>query len=725
MNNTTICKLCKVPVCSNNFQIHVNGAKHQQLLNIAAKQENREMCGIFVTESVVENEIVQFFANFGYLKSHYLDKQKKFLIVEFDRPQSVENVLKRNIFLEGRKLIIKRRKTRKDGKRKVQGASPHGKEEMKVQVPVMDCDKIIAGLKNLTVDFEDQVIEFLSLIHISAEDSQKKYGMLQNHLYQLLKRMFTQCKLYRFGSTTTGLNWDCSDVDIFCNTNDNQVIPQDQLVKKVRNFMYKDSKFANVFAMPRARIPIVRFVHVPTQLTCDLNFRNMLGVHNSEFISYVWTTDPRLKSLMFIIKFWAKINGYSSGNAKFSNYLLTVMMLFYLQQMHDFPPIYSMLKVVDSNELVDNWNPHFKKNRLELSKIRDVSLKDLLYGFYEFYAHFDFGLYVISPYLGKPILKILFTNLKQLPVQLDFYKNNIREKRTAPLPIDKFFCCVQDPFELNNNIAKGISLKILQMFCTSCKTAMYVLTNNLKKNTLWCLFTEKLSSDNTCDPNNLEIIISVPHQVNLLQRLLKSDNIDESRIRKAWFDFLKSYLKRTLEEVLLLKTSVKDCCSGNEILRVKFKDEFSESKISRKDGQNDVYDNETIIPIKTECSEQTSKCEVVSSVQFECTSGFNVLDLRKKYKPSSESSKNILEDEIQISTQLAKNFTIPQKESSIVKFDITLSCKSNPTEFLVKMHKINSQSNYFERLFGYIGKALTGNLARYVNELETSEISQK
>ena len=83
---------------------------------------------------------------------------------------------------------------------------------------------------------------------------------------------------------------------------------------------------------------------------------------------------------------------------------------------------------------------------------------ELLQGFFEYYANFDYENYVISPYAGIPINKKDFLFETSIPMEkkeiLRPYWDRVLKDDLDVLPTNSSIC-IQDPFELNFCITKG------------------------------------------------------------------------------------------------------------------------------------------------------------------------------------------------------------------------------------------------------------------------------
>lgn len=101
------------------------------------------------------------------------------------------------------------------------------------------------------------------------------------------------------------------------------------------------------------------------------------------------------------------------------------------------------------------------------SKYHETSLIHLTYEFFQFYSDLDFNEFVISPLEGLLIPKLDIK--KRRPSFIQKYLKNFYQKNIT-LQIDTALC-VQDPFDIMHNIARGYSKPALNTFRQKCKTA--------------------------------------------------------------------------------------------------------------------------------------------------------------------------------------------------------------------------------------------------------------
>lgn len=267
------------------------------------------------------------------------------------------------------------------------------------------------------------------------------------------------CVAMPFGSITTGLGIKSSDADCFVH-----VPPASGtgcISKAKRALQAYPQLFTEILTIPRANTPLIKFFHAPTDTNCDLSFKTPLGHQNSKLIAFLLQSDPRLIPMAVAIKYWARVHGLS-GTGKLTNYALTMMIIFYLQQppMSILPSVEWLQRDRANDVIVDFWNTGFMTHRALLPPSSNTSsIAELLGGFFEYYSMFNFEEMLICPFMGLPLKKDLFKDLIQLPSPYERYKQNVVRGLVMPMrhltPM-----CVQDPFEQSHNVASAVSSRM-------------------------------------------------------------------------------------------------------------------------------------------------------------------------------------------------------------------------------------------------------------------------
>lgn len=174
-----------------------------------------------------------------------------------------------------------------------------------------------------------------------------------------------RCEVRLFGSSVNTLAETTSDIDLCLAIRDMDSLSLDkpQIVEKLAALLHPT--FArDILALPKARVPIVKFVSEKTGLACDIGVNNFLACKNSELIRDYMNLDPRAREMCLIIKHWAKqrkINDPYRGTL--SSYCYVMMVIHFLQnEMHTSPPILPCLQTYRRNEATAE---EIEKERIE------------------------------------------------------------------------------------------------------------------------------------------------------------------------------------------------------------------------------------------------------------------------------------------------------------------------------------------------------------------------
>lgn len=73
-----------------------------------------------------------------------------------------------------------------------------------------------------------------------------------------------------------------------------------KIMGTVNNVLYKMKQFNRIFFVRHARVPIVKFRHMPSNLEGDISCSNALAVYNSRLLHTYAEIDPRVK----VWRFW-------------------------------------------------------------------------------------------------------------------------------------------------------------------------------------------------------------------------------------------------------------------------------------------------------------------------------------------------------------------------------------------------------------------------------------
>ncbi|KAH9950743.1 hypothetical protein B0H21DRAFT_686033, partial [Amylocystis lapponica] len=149
-----------------------------------------------------------------------------------------------------------------------------------------------------------------------------------------IKKSFgAQYNVELFGSTCYGVDSQKSDLDLVILDPDRPkgfclgttVFRVSHLVKIIRK-----AGFSQVYGIPKATVPIVKFVDPRTQISCDLNVNDRLGLINTAMLRRYCDLAPTLRPVIASIKNWARSLGLNDpagakGAVSFSSYTLSLM----------------------------------------------------------------------------------------------------------------------------------------------------------------------------------------------------------------------------------------------------------------------------------------------------------------------------------------------------------------------------------------------------------------
>jgi len=198
-----------------------------------------------------------------------------------------------------------------------------------------------------------------------------------------------------------------------------------------------------VLALPKARVPIVKFTAPNTTLHCDLGINNLLAVENSQLLRDYTHIDERFRELCYLVKHWAKMRKVNDPyRGTLSSYAYVLMILHYLQTIE--PAVLPCLQSVARQQKL----PEHVVQGFDCSYYRDInalkgfgtanklSLAQLLHGFFRLYAkEFDYRQHVIS-------------------VRTGMYLDKVAKKWNDSKGRDRHWVSIEDPFEVTHDLGR-------------------------------------------------------------------------------------------------------------------------------------------------------------------------------------------------------------------------------------------------------------------------------
>ncbi|KAI4463843.1 poly a polymerase cid pap -related [Holotrichia oblita] len=510
------CELCKVKLSDTKSQeAHLMGKKHQLALHNDYVNDKKKRCGVFIgglPNMLPKEDIMKFLSDLGATTDIYIPESNTFAFVDFkDEKTAQELIMKRHIYFKGKALSVKSRIADKE-----------------VTKPEIELEPINESLKDV-VDFDEQMRTLLLHLQPNQQKQMWEYRLLCEDLQRCLQNVFPGCRVYPFGSTITRLNFKNSDVDVYVDLTQTPNYVKgnsSQYVKKARNALPKYNLFSNLLAIPKAKTPIVKCVHIQTNVSCDFNFKNMLGVCNSYLIRHYISLAPNLLWVLMVLKYWGRVHEFTGANNKFSNYSLIMMFIFFIQQEpYNVESVETMQKPDGTENMQDGWNGGFKPTETHNSVLANKSILEILQEFFQFYTNFDYNL-----------------NPATLTDSYTLYKINLVS--LMPFIVESSLC-VQDPFEHNHNLTQRISVKFLEDFIAQCKHSANLLQNSENQSAiLYKLFTDEPLEGKFKFNNKCEFKIDMHSRLQYIENKISTDSSDKSaEIKKFVLKFQIDVLK--------------------------------------------------------------------------------------------------------------------------------------------------------------------------------------
>lgn len=309
-------------------------------------------------------------------------------------------------------------------------------------------------------------------------------------LQRRLAGRFPDVHTYPFGSVVVGLGRYGGDLDIFIDIGNcftekpSKRKMKDAIHQTQRILMANANQWGDFEPVTKARTPILKVFSRTERIDCDLSFSNGLSHCNTILIGYFVNLQPVCKKLAAFVKLW--VNSVQLG---LNSYLVTLMVIFYLQQEQMLPSVKVLQDACEQARCVDGWQANFVPLGLaQLGIPMATDFKRCLIGFFRFYSYnFNFEKHVISVLTGAPVEKSLFDHGKEeeLPAEFERFKTYMStiDVDEADEVEDLFSnykpLVIQDPFELCHNVAKGVQQpKLLKMLTLMQRTHEILVARN-------------------------------------------------------------------------------------------------------------------------------------------------------------------------------------------------------------------------------------------------------
>ncbi|KAG6590702.1 Poly(A) polymerase [Phytophthora cinnamomi] len=272
------------------------------------------------------------------------------------------------------------------------------------------------SVRKLTVDS----IALLEQLEPNAAELAAKRAV-RRRVQQLLKQQWPTCRVLPFGSSESGLGFGGCDVDLGIYFEDVDVDAQGQFSPQERVELLATAceRLAGAFQVQEfvrhARVPVIKLWDPKRQVACDVCIGGVNALLNTALLKYYGQVDPRVRPLVFAVKYWAKQRGINdSVNGTLSSYGYTLLLVFYLQSHYadmQLPAVHTVFQNLQSQTKISVLLERLQSTpAMELPSTFGTSEMNsvgaLLAGFFDFYAHrFNMEDEVVSIRMGRALSK--------------------------------------------------------------------------------------------------------------------------------------------------------------------------------------------------------------------------------------------------------------------------------------------------------------------------------
>lgn len=252
-------------------------------------------------------------------------------------------------------------------------------------------------------------------------------------------------KVHLFGSAANGLNvTNVNDLDLCLEVPEvgvDDVGVKGAIIEKVGQLLEREG-MKDIFALPKARVPVCKFTIAETNTRVDITVNNMLAIVNTKLLRDYSRLDPRLQQLVYAVKHWAKQRNVNDAyRGTLSSYAYVLLCISFLQQRQ--PAILPCLQQLQPTfkATIGQWSCEFNDDVEGLQGFgssNTESLAELLIAFFDYWARrHDYNNAVVSIRMGGMISK----------ADKDW---------TRRIGNERHLVCIEDPFELTHDLGRTI-----------------------------------------------------------------------------------------------------------------------------------------------------------------------------------------------------------------------------------------------------------------------------
>lgn len=336
-----------VPFLWADFLKHMKECGKDKISKKIVKSQNKKTHEIKEIHSVgSESSLSGHSSSLASLASYHEDNFKRAVAQKTKEPTRTALKPSKNKEVD---QLKKQKKELKELKKLIKAKKQQTKANAKKQSFTTLKKKTILLLKMVDETISQNVAIGEKIINLSV------YKEITNDLEKILGVEYPEVKVYVFGSRKTGLGTQSGDLDLFVDVKNHYNMPlkskeeSAEIVEKVHELLMRsNSNWDKFVSITNARTPILKAYNTLHKIPCDLSFTNGLSHINTSLIRYLLTLQPDCHKVACFVKAWYK-SVFSARYEvnKVSSYMITLLVIFYMQTIKFLPPISELQDYVE------------------------------------------------------------------------------------------------------------------------------------------------------------------------------------------------------------------------------------------------------------------------------------------------------------------------------------------------------------------------------------------
>ncbi|CAF4892430.1 unnamed protein product [Rotaria sp. Silwood1] len=148
---------------------------------------------------------------------------------------------------------------------------------------------------------------FVDESQMANEDVEQREKIL-TCLEKEFQKLYPGCRVHSTGSFKNGFGFQHSDLDVCIELEMNNNESSIQILENLAQCLQSNEPLFRIIEIVRnARVPIVRLVHIESDIEVDISVNNLLPIENTRLLKMYSDIDPRVRELGFVVKTLAKV----------------------------------------------------------------------------------------------------------------------------------------------------------------------------------------------------------------------------------------------------------------------------------------------------------------------------------------------------------------------------------------------------------------------------------